>query len=307
MKHPLTIHVGLPKCGSSSMQQGLWNLIPELDFVGPDFAGLTGEQIINRVLTLEELQYRQGHEEIALEAGQRFCGKRTTLISNERLTQGPASFPTLVPFGDRARIAHRLKELFPEARILLVLRNQFPLLMSLFGERLKGPHVAHHSFGQWFALQKANQARGMGSFFDVGDYYPLFSIYRELFGPENIKTVLFEEFVESPEEFHRNTLAFMGLEWEHCKQFWRPTHENSRVSHLELVLQKLMWRFPRGRELVPRNIRRSVGRTSRKFLAIRPTYTDDQTSFLTGVFAEGNAHLALETGLPLERHGYPLA
>jgi len=115
---------------------------------------------------------------------------------------------------DRLIMAERLKELFPNAKILVIIREQMKALRSMYAflvlQRGLNINVSYGrpsiaSFEKWILEQEAFMGR---SFITTLKYFEYISIYRNLFGNESVAVFLFEELVRSPDSFFKKIGEF---------------------------------------------------------------------------------------------------
>ncbi|MEM7236918.1 MAG: hypothetical protein AAF501_03705, partial [Pseudomonadota bacterium] len=126
------------------------------------------------------------------------------VISNEALSSRPHQGDYYAPW-----VAHRVKEVFPGARALLVVREQADQIRSLYSQ-----HV--HEGGR----QKLIEFLGDGSEPDVWNpacrlsffhYDRLAALYDSVFGRENVLILPMELLRAAPDEFKARLFAFCAL------------------------------------------------------------------------------------------------
>lgn len=99
--------------------------------------------------------------------------------------EGFAGFVSLGRGVETATITKRLKEVFPETKILVVLRNQKTIIPSLYTHDVKFGYAC--DFDKWFKMFEATFR------YIFLKYSGLIECYRNMFGKENVKIVFFEE------------------------------------------------------------------------------------------------------------------
>lgn len=213
--------------------------------------------------------------------------------------------------------ADRIKQLFPDARILLIVREQRQLMRSLYKtmivwgmphtiKRLLNPRDA--SLAPQFNLDFLR--------FDLATAY-----YQQLFGRENVLVMPYEAFIEAPKQFTRQifqhancspTAAFERLPWK------KRVNKNQPLASLYLQrLQNLLLSSPFNyagplastEERVYQRIKRSKSNPLPAFT--NNWFEDDfrQTvgSAFAGQFASSNSRLQQLTGLDLAAYGYEIS
>lgn len=115
------------------------------------------------------------------------------VLSHERLSGNPHSGGY-----DSRAIADRLAQTFPEARVLLVIREQRSMLVSVYKQYVKQGGAA--SFRDY--VRPVRGALRVPLFrFDYLEYHRLIGYYESLFGSENLLVLPYEQFRAEPEEF----------------------------------------------------------------------------------------------------------
>lgn len=125
---------------------------------------------------------------------------------------------------------HEIKELSPEARIIIILRNPVDVMYALHGEHLLSGFEELHDFED--ALD-AEAARRRGEvrpnrpgvldllfYREVVDYPQHVGRYFDVFGRSSILVMFFEEFFADPEHHFPRVLGFLGVD-----EGWSPDFE----------------------------------------------------------------------------------
>ena len=191
----LTIHIGYPKTGTSFLQR---HAFPELHRCGlvNYVATKPLANIRNYIVATDGFSYSPEYvrEQIAplLSTG-------PNLISCEAFT-GSVFYKAV----NNYEIARRLSLTFPEAKILISIREQVSLVHSLYRQYVhEGGHLSLRKFLNF----KDNQ---FSPTYYLDDHRfnleclrfdRLIASYRELFSPEKVAVVLFEDFVKSNRDF----------------------------------------------------------------------------------------------------------
>lgn len=122
------------------------------------------------------------------------------VLSHERLSGNPHSGGH-----DSKSIADRLAAAFPDARVLIVIREQRSMLVSLYKQYVKRGGAA--SLSRYVGMPPA---RGpIPAFrFDFLEYHRLVSHYRDLFGAANVLVLTYELLRSDPHDFLGRLGAF---------------------------------------------------------------------------------------------------
>ena len=309
----VTIHIGVPKTATTSLQYGVFLPCPLWDYLGPlprDWQASEwhseGRRWMIQMALAGELQYRREEPRIREFFASHCSGDRPLLISDEKLATSHY-FVSMASYADQYLVAHRLKRLFPQARILIGIRNQFAFLQSLFGEMTRHLCLPMTSYKVWLRSELLRLEQGVPHGLAMGDHEALYELYAELFGRANVKVFLFEAFRKDDTAVLRDILGFMSVDAEAVLAHRKDLFVNRRPSRREIFLRKTYDRFRSLFRRVPRPLRSSVldwGQRGKGFADY--TYTDQERRIFQDYFGEGNRRLAEATGLNLEENGYPM-
>lgn len=307
------IHVGLPKTASTSLQLGLFSCCPLWDFVGvtPGVKGnknawqIEAEESLLYVATAEESDFRSRESAIRdLFARKQDRVNQTLLISDEKLTTSHY-FVSETCYTDRRLIAERLRRLFPDSGIIMFIRKQQSFLPSLFGQMLRHGCIPSQSYGEWLSKELEKWHSGRASGLMMGDHQAIYQTYLELFGQEQVKLILFEDYVRNNDQGMSQLTDFMGFSWEEVKAHVSDSApSNARATKSELALRRL-YRSQRGLgRLVPKRLRAKALSLMKFGPKVDHHYTDAEIESLREIFGAGNAALQAEASIELEAAGY---
>lgn len=326
------VHIGYPKTGTTSLQDGFFPRHRELFHLGVPFIAEDIQDAIQiDILRKDSLTYCPRKVEKTfgpyLEKAEQDPRCRAVGISYEDL-----SFFADGGTVDRGLVAERLRLLLGEAKVIIVVRNQFDFIRSLYSESLRG--------GCYFSFQQYLEAHYWGFYsylFNQIFYHRMVQCYQKLFGEEQVKVILFEELWRHPQEVLDGLCDFLGV---------APTpvqlpRSNSSLSWLSLTalrvanrvfknnygrayfmpitpgsqapgMQRELGFTPRGlekRDSWRRLLRQQASRLDRK-LSLKPVklkFSEEWRRRITDLYAEDNQRLMEATGLGLRRYQYPLA
>lgn len=110
---------------------------------------------------------------------------------------------------NRVLIANRLASLFPDAKILLIVREQKAIINSTYNQYIQEGgtmNVQTYMTKEWVApyFQGFNLVQY--------DYYQLVSLYKDLFKPQNVFCLPYELLKYDPSQFIEKIFDFAGLE-----------------------------------------------------------------------------------------------
>lgn len=308
MQKPL-VHIGFPKALSSWMQKFLFQ--PEQGFLNVlDSLRTTISVIDPTPFSFDE------------SACLKYINENIQKTQNSETLVPVCSAEALIgnPYcgGYNAKQnADRIKQLFPDARILLIVREQRQLMRSLYKTMIVWGMP--HSIARLLKPKDSSLAPQFNLDFlrfDLATAY-----YQEIFGPENVLVMPYEAFIEDPKNFmlaimnHANCLptpAFQKLPWR------KKINKNQPLFYLYIQrLKNLLLSTPFN---YAGPIPSTEARTRQRIINSKnnslPSFTknwfeDDFRQFIDrefqGKFGESNAKLQRLTGLNLEVYGYEIA
>ena len=121
-KQEVFIHIGMPRTGSTFLQTKIFPTIEGVEFIGPPYTQYGNA--FNELLFADDTFY----DEQKIRSELNSIKGEKLLISNENFIGQSIYFNHI----NRTTIANRLKNIFPDATIILYLRNQLDLLKSLY-------------------------------------------------------------------------------------------------------------------------------------------------------------------------------
>lgn len=220
------IHVGLPKTATTTLQNGLFCRHSELFYFGRPVKTKAQGEFFNSIIYDDDIYFdTQGAKDtinrLLDEANQ--LGKKTFLLSHEYFVYVP----------NRASIANRLHQLFPDGQVLMVIRNQIDILSSFYaakGRYLDPESVPptyrrrHVSLEDWLdhCLEKTQQ-----TFLGATMYGDIVNYYEKVFA-RPVRVLLFEDFVRKKEKFIASLADILGIDPEISYDLLDEVHENPR-------------------------------------------------------------------------------
>lgn len=321
------VHVGLRKTGTTWLQNhlfgrddtGFWS---PSDF--PDLQTRNGRdgslKAIQKAYTQPFYQDSRGRflpdEDFDLvEVTKQFQGLSvpvglSAVFSNERLGGYPLSNGI-----DRNQVCKRIKQVFPNARILIVIREQRSMILSNYMQCLK--HGGGYSIEQYINGKTDHSAPALT--FHYFKYDRLVRLYQSVFGSQRVLVLPFELFREAPQEYVARICQFTGIETPNELSF--ADKSNERTYYLPFVaLRRIIpiIRSSRANAYSPAIFGRYRGRIVHRWM-IRlienfvPQQVDEQTKkrlqkriveLTQNTFAESNRETAKLIDIDLATLGY---
>lgn len=196
------IHIGYPKSASTALQLGYFSRHPELFYLGPSTGGndsaYHNAEIKNAIeadlRVVKDFAYDSARVRRAFESCHKLflaSGRKRFGFSSEGL-----SF-TMHHDIDVTQKAERLERIFgPGTKIIIVIRNQFALLPSLYRTNVVVGYGG--TFQQFVTDAFYNKGR---SFVHDFDYHKMHRLYSDLFGEKNVLVVPMEKLKSDPATF----------------------------------------------------------------------------------------------------------
>jgi len=202
MRPSIVCHLGLHKTATSTLQeqffpacQGL-NLLTTLD--------PTVRQFIHGVTRKDPLYFNTSESRVLIEST--LSNDSVNLISNESLSGPP--FAGVVEWGldHRSPVLRNLSAVFPDARIIIVLRRQDSLSRSHYRQYIKSGGTER--IRRFYGLDRSDRPPIMS--LDRFRFSPYLRLLAECFG-SRVLALPFEQFVQDQDEFLRRVCEYLGV------------------------------------------------------------------------------------------------
>jgi hypothetical protein len=221
---------------------------------------------------------------------------------------------------DSARLAERLASVFPEGKVLIVIREQRQMIFSSYHQYAKmgGPLA----LGEYLRQPPPRNAHPWTFVFAQFEYDRLIAHYNDLFAEENVLVLPYELFRSEPQEFVRRVTEFAGTTPEPGaidalpfddvvnRQFWPSGAVGARLRANRLLRGTLnRWAPIDGK----RGIGRLVNEVLMRVAQLLPPRLNERAerrmrATIAGAvgdhYRESNARTAALTGLDLAAFGY---
>ena len=206
------IHIGMPRTATTFFQQELFPKLSGIEFYGLPVTHYS--EAFNKLQFADDTLYDPS---LILKDAETWKSDKV-LLSNENFIGQSTHLNHL----NRTSIAKRLKQAFPDAKIVLVLRNQVDLLASMYAINVQWKETRKIDSFIWQPFQKKEKQHIGGpstSFYNTlegyenlhgYDYFPLIELYKELFN--EVEILLFEDFIHQPEQFASRLANFIDID-----------------------------------------------------------------------------------------------
>lgn len=308
----ITIHIGMPKSASTTLQLGLFAPCPAWEYVGQGDRTTAQADLdpvrpdwIWPLISMEQREYERHASTVRETIEQRLDPDKPLVLSEEGFTFSPY-LTDAVHYGDRGLIAQRLHQLMPNAKILFVIRNQYRLIESLYGHLSRGGWMKSPGVSEWIALCLKAQAKGQGTPLSIPQYHDVYELYAQQFGKERVKVMLMEEMMADPLDGARRVSEWVGVPWDQVEPHVDFETRNQGFTREENVLRHLYDSLPAVGRFVPKGMRRAAVKLARSGKKMTIAMTQEDQAVLRDQYANGNQMLAETCGLNLGSHGYPM-
>jgi hypothetical protein len=299
------MHIGVVKTGTTTLQNNVFAKLPDALNVGRPYASETWQQAVRSLRDDDDLEFsRLGFERLAAEATAQAKRQGKALILSDETFTRPAY---------QGLVARRLSKAFPDARVLITIRNQADLIVSYWAahgralKRVPAPYSGRHvGFEDWFAFEARNR-NGLISRFDI---MRLVQTYEAAFGAGRVDVLLFEEMVHAPSAFADRLGRILGVEAKLVANLLSNPAANPRPSAARVKYQAVRsWLLP-GRSLVgllpgQKWLRATVNRYLDDGGRLERGLSKAERNVVETLYGGSNARLDRAFGLGLAKWGYP--
>jgi len=219
-EEPVFLHVGFPKCGSSFLQKQYF---------------IRSNGFLNLLKEAEDWRLFIQHQLLATQSTNYQIPSLCIPEDMENLLVG-CSCETFTGGGiggvDISIAMKRWARLFPNTRVLIVLRDQRSLVFSWYRQLVKGGY-----FGSYCRFVKELQWNSQQSLWGRLNYYKVYELVSNIF--EEVLAIPYELLVNKPHEFSARICRFYG------RPIMENIRENISQSTNELVIRRAinyLWR-----------------------------------------------------------------
>ena len=190
------LHIGYHKTGTTWLQRHVF---------GDPMAGFSQMGGAQRLIAVNAFDFRPKRirKQMERQMGRAQAQGLVPVLSSERLSGEPH-------FGgyDSELIADRLAAVFPDARILMVVREQTSMFLSIYKEYIRRGGAA--TLRQYLATPR--DGYWLPQFrFEFLEYHRLIRYYQDLFGAESVKVLPYELLRAQPGAFLGQIGEFVGV------------------------------------------------------------------------------------------------
>ncbi len=308
MNNRPVIHIGANKTGSTTLQRALFPRSAGLVYLGEDCSGYDAyKDTLNSLVSDDDLYFQPEKTSDLFRACSAEADRsdKTFIYSNEDITQ--SRVPMLC--------AKRLHTLLPNAKILLVIRNQYSAVNSwyishgAYARNVPRSYWRRYvSFDDWMSYCTTFKNYGP---LDGFLYHQILSCYVPFFGKENVHVLLFEDFLHNKNTFIADLCKILNIDSKEALTLLGERRERKGKTLREFRYHQFRNSFfwglslshflPFGKQLAKFwNNFLAQGKPAGDFIS------ESWRKKLREIYAEDNARLAREYDLPLIKYGYPI-
>lgn len=197
----VVVHIGVHKSGTTWLQKSFFTNHPDLDFVN-DYNEPWKDNLIKYLIKNDNQFSPKRAQEIlvnSIKSNKSQSASKTIIISSEDLAGHPYSGAY-----NREEIAKRISQAFPEAKILITIRNQYDAIYSIYNTMVRLGYLGkiNDMLNEEFWIRPGFNK----SFFD---YYKIYQLYLDFYKKENILLLSKEELSDNPVEYTNKLCDFL--------------------------------------------------------------------------------------------------
>jgi len=306
------IHIGYPKTATTWLQKVVFPNQPGILFWDAQIPGGKYEWLLD-IVNVHDFDFDPTYFRSQY-ARCRDDHSKPLVISLESLVGDPFA-------GNRnsRSNADRLRAIFPEATIIITIREQLSILISLYKQYVQEGGAS--SLGR-FLESESVPTRTCFSL-DFLQYDRIIDYYQQLFGVQAVHVFLYEELKEEPERFLETLFALFQIDVKGIDDSLLVERPNQGLSTISLAIARIANRFLFSKHFNPSpiipwtrlfrasRVRRILqqrldplvfNRISGSAISIKP----ELQQRLEDYYRESNAIVADKLGIDLRKYGYPL-
>ena len=308
---PTIVHIGIGKAASTSIQTFFENHNAVSNLARP-FIDQEHRNLYSSILKLDrqELDFEKVRTQIQKKYD-KFPNALCKFISNESFSSSP--WPT--------EIAYRIQQIYPNAKILIIIRNQTDAIKSYYFSHGRTPsgnvprYMKSHKlqFSEWlddnlFRLENNLYYKLDHQYFKTINYKHLILPYLSVFGKSSVRVMLFEEMVNSPATFFNSLFEYLGIDYGHPDNAQKLEQVNQRGSHFEFQYDAIRSKLPfKGiSNFIPffQLVKGCLVNWSKNHHTTDVKLSSHQLSRIEKLYAEPNSWAQAEFKLNMENNGY---
>lgn len=290
------IHIGMPRTATTFFQQSVFPKLTDYDYFGIETTHFN--DVFNQLQFADDSFY----DKELVKAFTKDWSTKNVILSNEGFIGQSYPFNYI----NRSIIANRLSEIFPDAKILLVLRNQIDLIASLYSISLLWRETKAIDDYIWTPHKYNNAVSGpenllFNTYDDYEningyDYLTLINLYKQKF--PHVEVLLFEDFIHQPELFSKQLEGFFNVNEGtifNLIQNSKPVNEGANIKQAQKLIRLNKLETSTSSSLVKKIIQKRKNRVMNTNQGgKKPYFSEQKTKELKSYFGSLNKKLAQE-------------
>lgn len=298
--YQIFFHVGYPKAASTSLQLNLFSCHSEIHDLS--------KSIKERKRKLQENFYKSLKSNyFSVEANYDIFSYLSTekinVFSHENMVD---EFDN--EFVNKELRANRIKTLFPNAKIIMIIRQQNELLRSLYDFWTVKPQ---NNINLWLKDLFDNKHQNP-HYLSCLEFDKVIKLYQSLFGRDNVKILIFEELKFNPINFGHELSDFMNISEEETiyNLSKKPLNTYNSEFHKYHILRKKILPNVKLNQYLPDFLLKTTKRSILNFLkqikTQKSNISENNIALIKNYYKQSNQNCIKLTGLDLDKYNYPL-
>lgn len=319
------IHIGYAKSASTTLQKQLFNRHSEINNLGlfpTQNVGKDSDYIDESCLYLKDENLQKFYHNLVRLRGIDYLNSNTNeffneklkmyidkrkinLFSNEKFTSVFFSHDDIVSKADR------LKGIFPDAKIIIIIRNQLNLIKSQYRDHPFNPRNLtigkSVSINEWIKISYNTESV---YFLDSLKYNEVIDYYEEIFDKKNVKVFLLEDLANDIEFFAKEISGFMDINYDETLNLLLNKRENTSVSKKYNFYRKIRRKIPfqfKLSKVVPEVIKNQILNKLKSGKKEEFQINRYWVKQLEEYYSDSNLELEEKYGLNLKKYNYPMS
>lgn len=197
------IHVALPHAGAKALQRRLFGPDRHVAVYGASSGTAAGKRVAHLIGRQDSTHYQQGHVDELVATVRERRPEATVHVFTDHVVSAPFG-------GDRGLAARRLQQTFPDAQVLLVIREQGAYWQEEQRHRV-GRYGAAHLDGRTLTqVLRDDHDERAGKRLAMLDYNLIAERYGRLFGRDHVHLRAYEDLQADPGAFLAGVAGLIG-------------------------------------------------------------------------------------------------
>jgi len=303
------IHIGLPKTGTTSLQDLFFAKHPQLAYLGQTnlWEDKDAKTVIKSILVEDYFQSIGGKKAVSQVINRLLENNDRLVISDEAFTFGEFMLrgPNWNLHSNHHLMANRIQKVLGNVEIFMVLRNQVDWLTSWHRQGLKTGKYIETQFKRWLDKDIGPHRDHL---YSLLDYESLYKAYCEVFGRDHVHVYLYENYKDQFELLAAEMARVMNINSKQAIRSIENSAKNVTEDYFQTpsaTLKKLIRTKPlrAALSIIPNPIKESARRLlsgEKKYLKM-----DEKDKIeITNYFLDSNKRLLQKIDPPAIPKGY---